>query len=497
MRWLTSNAWQWVVPVVAIGALIAVVFLWGPKRDQTADTDTIWTCSMHPQVRLPKPGPCPICGMDLIPLSQLSAEQLRLEQQAGLEAEKVAYRELAKEVRTVGKLDYNETRVAYISARVPGRIDRLYVGFTGIVVNAGDHLLDIYSPKLNVDQTSLIRALEASERPQGNRKVELEALEATRERLRLLGIMPQQIEEIERTRKATDHMTIYAPIGGTVIEKNDKARLGQYIEQGDTLYRIAELDPIWLYLDVYEYDLAWVRYGQAVEVAVEAYPGEEFKGMVTFIDPFLDDKTRAVKVRVNLKNPDRRLKPAMYATATVRARLRPDGTPEPTGLEGKYVCPMHPEVIQDNPGRCPICEMPLERVPGTPAVKNAKDKVAAQHKGKVLAVRASAVLDTGRRQIAYRKRKDAAYELVELRLGPAASGKDDSGRAQRYYPVLAGLSAGDEVVVQGGFLLDSQRQIDRMPSLLYPEGQSGASLHAGHEMPMPPASPPSGGPHKH
>jgi Cu(I)/Ag(I) efflux system membrane fusion protein len=290
-----------------------------------------------------------------------------------------------------------------------------------------------------------------------------------------------------------------------VIEKNIREQ--QYVKAGDMLYRIAELDPIWLYLDIYEYDLGWVRYGQQVEVAVEAYPGQMFRGTVVFIDPFLNDTTRTVKVRVNLKNPDRKLKPAMYASATIHVRLQPDGTPQPTGLEGKFICPMHPEVVQDQPGRCRICGMDLEKVPdlfpGQPGITGASRGPESSDAVQVLAVRKSAVLDTGRRQVTYRQRKDGAYELVEIKLGPLAEAKDESGKVVSYYPVLSGLEPGDRVVVQGGFLLDSQRQIEGMPSLLYAEGRSTASLHAGHggapSTPAPqtssPAAPASG--HKH
>jgi Cu(I)/Ag(I) efflux system membrane fusion protein len=177
--------------------------------------------------------------------------------------------------------------------------------------------------------------------------------------------------------------------------------------------------------------------------------------------------------------------------------MRPDGTPEPTRFEGKYVCPMHPEVVRETPGKCDICEMTLERVPDlkpvqvkedahaghdhtVPDKKDAAKKAEPPPKGKVLAIRSSAVLDTGRRQVAYRLNDDGAYELVELTLGPRAVGKDDSGRPGVYYPVLSGLKAGEFVVVRGGFLLDSQRQIEGMPSLLFPGGQSGAGLHSGH-----------------
>lgn len=483
--------WKVGAAIVVVVALVTVVAFWPQKSPQGSASAGDWTCSMHPQVRQPGPGRCPICGMDLIPIEQLSREQSQLEQRAGLETEPMAYRELFKEVRTVGKLDYNERQVAFLTARIAGRVDRLYADFTGIPVKKGDHLVEIYSPDLVVTAQNLIDA-----RRSGNRTL----ADMTRDRLRLWGMLPEQIKEIESSEKARTHLTIYAPIGGTVVEK--AVREGQYVKEGDMLYRIADLDPIWLYLDVYEYDLAWVRFGQRVDVTVEAFPGETFRGTVTFIDPFLDDKSRAVKARVNLKNLERRLKPAMYASASIRVRLRPDGSPEPTGLEGKYICPMHPEVVQEKPGRCSICEMPLERVPEAPPVKKDGHDHSGHaghgpEEGKVLAVRATAVLDTGRRRVAYRLNRDGAYELVELKLGPRAEGKDEAGKTANYFPVLAGLRAGDRVVVRGGFLLDSQQQIEGMPSLLYPEGRSAASLHSGHGAPPPPKTPAEGGGHKH
>jgi Cu(I)/Ag(I) efflux system membrane fusion protein len=479
-KWLTSRVLAIAIPAVFIVALGIVLILWGPQRDNEQTNDAVWTCSMHPQIRLSEPGQCPICGMDLITVDRLAAEQARMSKQAGIETEEVQYRELMKEIRTVGKLDFNERRVAVLTARIDGRVDRVFADFTGITVKKSDHLVDIYSPALYSAQAELLQALEASERPTGNRRLLTASLEAARTKLRLLGILPEQIAEIEKSRQITSHLRIFAPIWGVVIEKNIKEQ--QYVKEGDILYRIAELDPIWLYLDIYEYDLAWIRRGQPVDVTVEAYPGEEFHGTVVFIDPFLDDKTRTVKVRVNLKNSDNRLMPAMYATAVIRVRMRADGTPAPTGLEGKYICPMHPEVVQDGPGRCPICEMPLEQVPElTPVEKDLPDtNEATSDGGLVLAIRKSAVLDTGRRQVVYRKGKDGAFELIEVKLGPLAESKTADGASVLYYPVLDGLSPGDEVVVQGGFLLDSQRQLEGMPSLLYTEGRSAASLHAGH-----------------
>jgi Cu(I)/Ag(I) efflux system membrane fusion protein len=488
------------VPILLAAGTVMAVVLWpGGKVDEPAPQGE-WTCSMHPQIRLPGPGKCPICGMDLVPVERQASERARIEQTGGVESEPVGYRELSKEVRTVGKLDYNEARVAYIAARVAGRVDRVHADFTGIQVKQNDHLVDIYSPDLIVTAQNLRDALASGNATLAN---------IARDRLRLWGLLPEQIKGIETAKGPKVLLTVSAPIGGTVIEKT--VRVGQYVKEGDSLYRIADLDPIWLYLDVYENDLAWIRYGQQVDVALEAYPGEAFRGTVVFIDPFLDDKSRTVRVRVNLKNPERKLKPAMYAAAVIRARLRPDGSAELTGLEGKYICPMHPEVIRDAAGKCPVCEMALERVPDLRPVRpHAKDEhahhghdhaaplpdAAKPPPGQVLAVRATAVLNTGRRTIAYRKRLDGAYELVELVVGPLAEGKDDTGRVAAYYPVMKGLKPGDRVVVRGGFLLDSQRQIEGMPSLLFPEGQGGANLHAGHG--GPPAAPqPQPPEHKH
>jgi len=488
-----------VAVLVVLLATLAVVYL-ARSRDgsRAAEPAGEWTCSMHPQVRRPGPGQCPICGMNLVPVERLAAEQAQVEHRGGLEVEPVAYRELFKEVRTVGKLDYNERRVEYITARVAGRVDRVHVDFAGVQVKKGEHLLDIYSPDLVVTIQNLRDALES-------RNTGL--ADIARNRLRLWGLPSEQIAEIEKSRDAKAQLTVYAPLGGTVIEKS--VRVGQYVKEGDPLYRIADLDPIWLYLDIYEHDLGWVRSGQAVDVSFEAYPLESFRGTVVFIVPFLDDRTRSLKVRVNLKNPDRKLKPAMYATASIRVRLRSDGTPEPTGLEGKYICPMHPEVVRDAPGKCPVCEMPLEQVPVPTKAQTPGGHEHAPHAGheghamaspappgQVLSVRATAVLNTGRRAIIYRKRADRAYDLVELVLGPRAEGKDDSGQVTAYYPVRKGLQAGDQVVIRGGFLLDSQRQIEGMPSLLYPEGQSAANLHTGHGGAAP-APPPAAGGHKH
>lgn len=465
---------------------IAMVTFQSQGDSRTSMSEDVWTCSMHPQIRLPAPGRCPLCGMELIPVSKLPKARNDLERRAGLVTEPITRRELFKEIRTVGKLDYSERQVTSITARIAGRVDRVFADFTGIQVKKGDHLVEIYSPELNVAQNELLLALESAEKEKATastvKSFAQSRLEASRTKLRLLGILDEQITDLEQTRQPHTHLTIFAPMGGTVIEKS--VRAGQYVSTGDQVYRLADLDPIWLYLNIYEFDIAWVRIGQPVEVALEAFPGESFRGSIMFIDPFLDDATRTIRVRVNIPNPDRRLKPQMFASAMIHVKLLGDGTPEPTGLEGKFVCPMHPEIARDEAGKCSICEMPLEKVPerrlGLRPDQKETGRNGVPTYGKVLAIPVSAVLDTGRRRITYRLTKDGAYELVELKLGPRAHAMDKSGGRREFFVVLDGIQEGDRVVTQSGFLLDSQRQIEGMPSLIYPEGQTGTALHSGH-----------------
>jgi len=495
---VTSKLLKIIVPIVVLGVAVGAFLFWSPAEPAAEADGRTWTCSMHPQVRLPQPGRCPICGMNLIPIERLTSEQSRLDAAAGVETEAVKYRELYREIRTVGKLDYNERRVAEITARIDGRVDRVFADFTGIRVAEGDHLVEIYSPALYTAQSELLQALGDSESETRDSRLAKSSLESARTKLRLLGILPEQLAEIERTREVSTHLTIFSPLGGTVIEKF--IREGQYVEKGDMLYRIADLDPIWLYLDIYEADLGWVQYGQTVRVDVTAYPREEFEGTVVFVDPFLNDATRTVKVRVNLPNANHRLKPAMYASATIRVRLRSDGSPEPTGLAGKFICPMHPEVVREELGKCPICEMDLERVPGDSASEQGPDEVAhSAPPGMVLAIPTTAVLDTGPRKVAYRQMENGDYELVDLKVGERATAAATEGPTKEYYPVLDGLREGDRVVIQGGFLIDSQRQISGMPSVLYAEGRSAASLHAGHggDAAATPESAPTDSSHQH
>ncbi len=322
---------------------------------------------------------------------RLTPEMVRL---SGIKTEPVRYRRLAKEIQTVGEITYDERRVKVVSAWIGGRIDKLFVDFTGVDVKKGDPLAEIYSPELVSTQQEYLLALETMGKMWilGNEEAKRSArdlLDATRQRLLLWGISEEQIDRIKRTREVNTHMTVDAPIGGTVIHK--RVREGQYVKTGEPLYTIADLSVVWAMADIYEYEMARVKTGQTVSITSVTYPEVPFTGTVSFIDPFLDRKTRTVKVRMDVPNPGLALKPGMF----VETRLK---------------IPLHDQ-------------KPVLSIPHT------------------------AVLDTGVRKLVYVERDKGEYVPVEVRVGP---------RAGNYVPVVSGLRKGQRVVVSANYLIDSQ-----------------------------------------
>jgi Cu(I)/Ag(I) efflux system membrane fusion protein len=286
---------------------------------------------MHPQIKLPAPGQCPICFMDLIPLEQDSHDDegprvLGMSESAKKLAQivtaPVERRFADASLQMVGQIQYDETRVANISSWIPGRLDKLYADFTGVEVRAGDPMVLIYSPRLLAAQEELLQAVKTAESVgQSNLKTIRETAQATiqsaRDKLRLWGLTDTQVSEIEARGTPSDQITIQAPIGGVVVAK--PALEGQYVQTGTHIYTIADLSEVWLDLEAYESDLHWLRLGQTIQFSAEALPGESFDGRIAFIDPVLNLQTRTVRIRVNVTNTGRRLKPGMFARATVTA----------------------------------------------------------------------------------------------------------------------------------------------------------------------------------
>jgi Cu(I)/Ag(I) efflux system membrane fusion protein len=357
----------------------------------------------------------------------------------------------------VGKIDYDETRTKSVAAWFPSRIDRLYVDYTGIEVQKGDHLAHVYSPELLTAQQELLSAIKFGAKDLGS----------IRDKLRLWGFSEEKIKAIEERGETTDRLDIDTPLGGIVIHKNINE--GDYVKTGDPMFRIADLSTIWMQLDAYETDLPWLRYGQHVEFEAEAIPGKKFTGTVAFISPTLDPKTRTVKIRVNADNPSMELKPEMFVHAKALSTLAGAGKVLAPELAGKWISPMHPEIIQDEPGDCPVCGMKLVKA------EDLGYSVLKPSEKPPLVVPTSAVLKTGKRSLVYIEVPNSekpTYEGREILVGP---------RAGDYYIVEEGLMEGERVVVQGNFKIDSALQIVAKPSMMNPGGggTGGGHQHGG------------------
>ena len=342
-----------------------------PMMASSDDSKTIryWTCVMHPTVKMQELGSCPVCKMDLIPIYEGAGLELTEQQKAliPVRTEPVAFREVSREIRTVGVLDYNETRMAYASTRISGWIEDLHIDFTGIKVREGDELLSIYSPELVTAQEEYLTALRSIEELQNTEYVELRksverTVTAAKSKLELSGLTLSQIEGIRDRGEVSTTLPLYAPIAGTVVHMN--VGQGQHVNKGMNLYRIADLSSLWIMADVYEYELPWIYMGQAVEITAQSMPGITFPGKVTYIYPFFDTQTRTQKVQIEVANPTGRLRPGMYVTLQIKptlAEIYTDVVVSASGAEteGKWACPMHPKEQSDEFGECSICGMDL------------------------------------------------------------------------------------------------------------------------------------------
>jgi Cu(I)/Ag(I) efflux system membrane fusion protein len=236
-----------------------------------------------------------------------------------------------------------------------------------------------------------------------------------------------------------------------------------YVNTGTQIYTIADLSRVWVKLEAYESDITWIRYGQKVEILTESYPGERFEGRISFIDPTLNAKTRTVAVRVNVENIDGRLKPGMFVKGIVYSRVSAGGKVVEPDLAGKWISPMHPEIIKDRPGKCDICGMPLVQT-------EMLGYAAAEPKDAPIVIPVTVPLITGKRAVVYVRSPDnnTMFEGREVVLGP---------RAGNYYIVLKGLHEGESVVVNGNFKIDSAMQIEAKPSMMNPEGGGMGAVH--------------------
>ena len=302
-----------------------------PHTDTATAAAQVWTCSMHPQIRQPEPGLCPLCGMDLIPATSDSAGadadgrvvlSARAQALARLRTTVVQRQgDAAAEVRLLGRVEPDETTRKNVTTWIGGRIERLHVNVTGEQIRAGTVIATLYSPEVYGAHQDLIAAHQQvarlADRTPAARLAAEQALRAARERLRLLGVPEADIDRMEAATAPSRTVAIRSPFGGTVIER--LATEGAYVGTGEALYRVADLRTLWVQLDAYESDLPRLSEGQTVRLSLEGLPGETFEGRIAFIEPMVDLQRRIARVRVEVANPDGRLRPGMFVEAVVAA----------------------------------------------------------------------------------------------------------------------------------------------------------------------------------
>lgn len=316
------------VLLVLLGLMIGK-WIFGGTAEKEARVDhaqhdimeQIWTCSMHPQIRMNEPGSCPICGMDLIPAASnedamdpaavhMTAAAMQL---ANVQTIVVGSREASNSIRLTGKVVPDERRVFAQAAHVPGRVEDLLVNYTGEHVRKGQELARIYSPELVTAQEELLQAYRV-------REAQPALYNAARKKLSNWKMTDAQIDAIINAGETNGIVPILADVKGVVVEKRTDP--GDYLKRGEVLYQVADLSKLWILFDLYESDLATTRKGDTVEFTVRSLPGKKYSGRVTFIDPVVDPATRVAQARVEVRDPDPQLKPGMFTTGIVRSQHR-------------------------------------------------------------------------------------------------------------------------------------------------------------------------------
>ena len=386
------------------------------KAGQVAETakSTIWTCSMHPQIKMKEPGQCPICGMDLVPLAQnntksddpdaihLSKDAMQI---ANVLTTIVKKQKPLKEIRLYGKVQVDERLFQSQTAHVPGRIEHLDINFTGEPVVKGQVLAEIYSPELITSQQELLETAKT-------KQIQPELYEASKEKLRQLKLSEEQIAKIESSGVIRNNFEVLSNTSGTVTAR--KVNKGDYVSEGTVLFDIADLSKIWIMFDAYENDLQFLHVGENISFNLQALPGQKFTGNIAFIDPVIDPVTRVAKVRVETGNQSGKLKPEMFATGIVFSTL--------TEYAGNIVIPK------------------------------------------------SAVLWTGKRSVVYVKQTDSeepVFKNREVELGPMLG---------ESYVIMSGLAEGEEIVTSGTFSVDAAAQLEGKPSMMNPIGGKTSAM---------------------
>lgn len=429
MKNIFKNKWVSIIIILIVGIVIGKII--SPSGTQEIVTTEnqhnearhkeVWTCSMHPQIRMDKPGQCPICGMDLILADDnnqaeadpnevsMTDEAMKLAQIQMMVVEKS---KPEKEVRLLGKIKPDERLLNTQSAHIPGRIEKLYVNFTGEKVVKGQLLAKIYSPELVTAQKELFESIKS-------KATYPELYQASRNKLKLWKLTDNQISNIEKKGEVVEEIDVLADYSGIVMKRN--VELGDYVKEGTPLFDLADLSKVWIMFEAYETDLPWIHEGDKVSFTIKGESGNAYNGTVNYIDPFVDAKTRITNVRVEVNNSQMKLLPEMYVNGIVKANLK--------GVNNEIVIPK------------------------------------------------SAVLWTGKRAVVYVKvpnREMTSFLYREIILG------EDVGE---FYVVKNGLEEGEEIAMNGVFRIDASAQLSSKKSMMNPlGGKSSTTDHAGMDM---------------
>nr|WP_037200121.1 efflux RND transporter periplasmic adaptor subunit [Rhodopirellula baltica] len=474
-RWLVRTAVQASTVVVVVGLVFFLLGVAQRTKWLTADgfsggqgesvaesgggEDKRYICPMMCTPPSTEPGRCPVCAMELVEATgggggdgisvtiESSARRL-----VGIRTAMSKMGEVNRTIRTIGSIDYDESQLSTISAYIDGRLEKMYANYAGVKVKEGDDLALIYSPQLYTAQTEFITSMNSGGKI-GRFQIDSGDLnEMARENLAELGMTQSQIDQLAKSGKPMSRIRIKSPQSGTVIEKS--AVEGDYVKTGHKLYRVADLSSVWLMLDLFPDDASAVRFGQQVEAEIQSVPGEVFTGRVAFIDPTVNPKTRTVRVRVEIMNFDGKLRPGDYATARVTVPAIPMDQVYDPALANKYISPMHPQVIRDERGKCPLCDMDL--VP-TSQLGFASEPLPMQQ---VVTVPRDAVLLAGENSVIYVETEPGRFEIRRVTVGPMN---------RQEAVIVEGLAAGETVATGGNFLIDSQMQLAGNPSLMDPK----------------------------
>ena len=365
----------------------------------------LYTCGMHPNVIQEGPGNCSICGMNLTPMNNetgmdsddnaITIDPVTV-QNMGVRTTIVAKRNLSQNIRTIGRIDFDETQVGYVQTKFAGWVEKMYVDKTGQTVQKGYPLFEIYSPQLVTAQEEYIQTYNRLKQAEvdnnsitaGNLK---SMLNSTRNRLLNFDITEGQIENLENNQKISRTLTVHSPYGGIVDKKH--VQEGMEIKPGMKLYTISDVKNIWVYADIYEHEIPLIREGNKATMSLSYLQSDTFNGKVDYIYPYLEAKTRTLKVRLSFPNRDNILKPGMYANVNISS------------------APMN----------------------------------------NAIAVPTEAVMFSGERNLVFISKGDGLFEPREVVIGLESN--------DGYFEVKEGLEMGEKVVTSSQFLLDSESKL--------------------------------------